>query len=158
MTEIVRLPMPVRLRFVWLLPLWFAIAAAIGSTVAGHGGQLYFIGALVGVWASALIGDGAESSLALIPTLLGGVPVLALLGWLLDRLGAELWLWLTAAALCAGLAGYLLLQGYSDIESAITHHGSVFAYLVCAMQLGAYGATLIVLVMQAGRGGRRDWA
>jgi len=113
MTEILRLPRPVHLRFVWLLPLWFAAGSLIGSTVAGHNGQLYFIGAL-----------------------------------------AELWLWILAVLLSSGLAGYVLLQGHGDIEAAIAHHGSLLAYLICALQLGGYAATLIVLAVQAGRGGR----
>ena len=31
MTEIVQLPRPVRRRFVWILPFWFAVASVIGS-------------------------------------------------------------------------------------------------------------------------------
>ncbi|MCA8951267.1 MAG: hypothetical protein KDE27_17300 [Planctomycetes bacterium] len=153
MTEIVRLSAPVRRRFVWLLPLWFAIGSVLGSMVAGHNGQLFFVGALAGIWASALVEPG-EASLGLAQALLGGVPLLALLGWLLDRLRAELWLWGAAAGLTTALAGYFLIQGHADFEAAIAYHGSLFAYLVCALQLGSYGATLIVLVLQAGRGAR----
>ncbi len=154
MIEIVRLPQPVRPRFLWLLPLWFAVGSVIGSAVAGHNGQLYFIGALAGAWACALFDADITSSLGLLPTLFGGVPLLLLLGWLLDRLGAEVWLWGVAVALTSGLAGYVLIQGHADFDAAIAHHGSIFAYLICALQLGSYGATLIVLFVQAGRGGR----
>ena len=50
------------------------------------------------------------------------------------------------------------LQGLSmgmsgDFEAAIAFHGSFLAYCICALQLGSYGATLVVLMLEAGRGG-----
>ena len=72
----------------------------------------------------------------------------------LDRLGADLWLFAIALALITVLSTYVLLQGHADFDAAIAHHGSMLAYLVCALQFGSYGATLVVLVVQAGRGGR----
>ena len=154
MTEFVGLPRPVRSRFLWVLPAWFVIASLVGFSVPGHGGQLFFIGALPGVWACALFDGGA---LGLAPTLLGGVPILALLGWLLDRLRAGLGLWLFAVMLSTLIAGYLLMQGHADAEAAIARHGSLLAYAVCALQLGSYGATLIVLCIRAATGHGRDW-
>ncbi|MCR9248122.1 MAG: hypothetical protein NXI31_24090 [bacterium] len=154
MTEIVRLPAPVRWRFLWLLPLWFAVWTLAGTAAAGHNGQLFFLGSLVGVWANALVDAEAGSGLAIGATLLGGVPLLALLGWLLDRLGADVWLFGVALALITVLSTYVLLQGHADFDAAIAHHGSMLAYLVCALQFGSYGATLVALVVQAGRGGR----
>lgn len=152
MTEIVRLPPRHRARFVWLLPLWFAIASSAGAFVPGHNGQLFVLGSLAGVWACSLVPVGEDALQWLVPTLIGGVPVLVLLGWFLDRVRAETWLWGTVLVLAAGLAGYVLLQGYGDFEAALEHHGGFTAYLICALQLGSYGATLAVLGLQAFRG------
>jgi len=153
MTEIVRLPSRARPRFLWLLPLVFVIGAVLGSIWSGQSGQLFVIGSLAGVWACSLVPSGEEAAGWLVPTLIGGVPVLLLLGRLLDRLRAELWLWTVAWLLVSGIAGYVLLQGYGDLEAAIAYHGSFLAYCICAVQLGSYGATLLVLMLEAGRGG-----
>ena len=143
MTEIVRLPLRTPRHFTWLLPLLFAPATVLGSLCAGQGGKLFVIGALAGIWACFLVDSGADASAWLLPTLLGGTPVLLLLGWLLDRLRADVALWIAAMLLIACGAGYLLVQGAYD--------GSFLAYAVCALQLGSYGATLVVLGISAGR-------
>ena len=152
MTELVTMTRPaVRPCFQWLLPLVFTIGCGLGTLWPGYGGHLFGIGAIAGVWACFLVaGDGAVGWL--MPSLLGGVPLLWFLGRLLDRLHADLRLWLGALFVCAGIAGFLLLQGYADFEAAIEHHGSFSAYCVCAIQLGAYGATLLSLVVGASRG------
>lgn len=153
MNEIVRLPSPARRRFVWLLPLVFAVGAVLGSVWPGQGEQLFVIGSLAGVWACYLMPSGGEVVGSLLPTLVGGIPILLLFGRLLDRLRAELWLWGLACLLVSSVAGYVLLQGYGDFEAAIAFHGSFLAYCICALQLGSYGATLVVLMLEAGRGG-----
>jgi len=153
MTEIVRLPEPARARFAWFLPLVFAAGAALGSLWPGHGGQLFVIGSLAGVWACFLVSSGTDPVGWLLPTLLGGLPVVWLLGRLLDRLRADGRLFAIAMAIVAGLAGYVLLQGYGDLDRALEHHGGIAGYTICAVQLGSYGATLLLLAIEAGRGG-----
>jgi hypothetical protein len=156
MTEIVtlqqRAPRPF---FAVLLPLLFATCCALGVVWPGHGGQLFSIGALPGVWACFVTGSTGSTAAWLVPALAGGLPILWFLGRLLDRLGADPWVW--AIALVAGtvLAGYLLLQHYADLEVAVDYHGSFFAFVVCAVQLGSYGATLLALAIGAGRSAGR---
>ncbi len=133
-----------------MLPLVFAAGCCLGSLWPGHAGQLFGIGGLAGVWACFLV--ASEDPLTwLVPTLVGGVPILWFLGRLLDRLQAELWVWLASCCVVTLVAGYLLLQGYADFDSALAYHGSLLAYGVCAVQLGSYGATLLALVFGAGR-------
>jgi hypothetical protein len=151
MTEIIRLPVRTPPRFTWLLPLLFAVASVLGWIWAGHGGRLFIIGALAGIWACFLVDGGAGAVTWLVPTLLGGIPVLLLLGWLLDRLRADVLVWSATMLLISGVAGYVLMQGYPDLDKAIDYHGSFLAYAVCAVQLGSYGATLVVLGITAGR-------
>jgi len=152
MTEIVRLPVRTRPRFTWLLPLLFAAGSVLGSIWAGHGGKLFFLGALAGIWACSLVDTGTDATAWLLPTLLGGIPILLLLGHLLDRLHADVSLWIAVMAVICCVAGYLLMQGHTDLEGALAYHGSFLAYAVCAVQLGSYGATLVVLGIEAGRG------
>lgn len=156
MTEIVTLQQPAaKPFFAVLLPLVFAIGCGLGAVWPGHGGQLFGIGALVGVWACFLT-VGSESPTAwLVLTLLGGLPILWFLGRLLDRLRTDLRLWSIAWLAGTVIAGYLLLQHYADLEVAIDYHGSFAAFCVCAVQLGSYGATLLALVIGAGRSAGR---
>lgn len=155
MTAIVSLPpRAVRLRFTWLLPAWFVVASALGTVWPGHCHQLFCIGALAGVWVCFLAdGSGSDTS-SLLLTLVGGVPILMLLGLLLDRLRSSLRLW-SALVLCvAAAAGFVLLQEFSELDRAVDHHGSLLAFGICALQLGSYGATIVLLAMSAGRSGR----
>lgn len=164
MVEIVTLQRaPTRKTFVWLSPLWFVVGVLLAVQWHGHGWQLFSIGALPGVWATFLLGaevpgsgtSGANGTVLgwVLPSLLCGAAVMWLLGTLLDRLETDARLWLGALVLGAAVAGYVLLQGYNDLDGAIDHHGSFFAFVVCALQLGSYGATLLLLAIGAGRGG-----
>jgi len=152
MTEIVTLRRPaVRSRFTWILPAWFAVATMLGASWPGNGGRLFCIGALAGVWACLLIDNTGEPSAWLVPTLVGGIPILLFLGRLLDRLQTDVRVWGIAMFASAAIAGFLLLQGHADVERAVEYHGSFWAYAVCALQLGSYAATLIALMVGAGR-------
>ena len=152
MTEIVTLRHAnTRPFFAVLLPLLFAACCSLGVVWPGHSGQLFSIGALPGVWACFLTGSTGSPLAWLLPTLLAGVPILCLLGRLLDRLQSDPWVWAIALVVGTVLAGYLLLQHYADLEVAVDYHGSFFAFVVCAVQLGSYGATLLAFVIGASR-------
>lgn len=156
MTEIVILPRAsARSCLTWVLPLWFAAGSVGGTLWPGHGWQLFAIGALPGVWFAFLVGAGSGAWSWLLPTLLVGVPIVALLGVLLDRLAIDWRLWGIATGAFAAVAGYVLLQSHGDLDVAIAHHGSFAAYFFCALQLGSYGATLLLLAVGAGRAARR---
>jgi hypothetical protein len=139
----------------WLLPGWFVLGTVLGSLWPGHGWQLFSIGALPGVWVTFLIGGGSGAVTWLVPTLLGGLPIVWLLGRLLDRLSTDWRLWLIVTVVAAAVVGYVLLQRFNDLDVALEHHGSFGAYFVCAMQLGSYAATLLLLALGAGRGARK---
>ncbi|MBL8729304.1 MAG: hypothetical protein JNM25_12780 [Planctomycetes bacterium] len=155
MTAIVSLPpKAVRLRFTWLLPAWFAVASALGTVWPGRSNQLFCIGALAGVWVCFLADNSGDGAASLLLTLVGGVPILLLLGLLLDRLRSDLRLWSVLVLCVAAASGYVLLQEFSELDRAIDYHGSLLAFCVCALQLGSYGATIVLLAMSAGRSAR----
>ncbi|MBL8733407.1 MAG: hypothetical protein JNN13_13635 [Planctomycetes bacterium] len=148
MTEIVTMPRPVvGKHFRVLLPVAFVVLSVLGAMVPGHAGKLFAIGALPGVWAGFLVTGGEQAGSWLLPTLLAGAPLLWFLGRLLDRLRADLTLWSVAAVVVTMGAGYTLLQGYADLEAAVLKQGSFFAFVVCALQLGCYGATVVALAL-----------
>lgn len=155
MTEIVTLPKPpLRLLFSWLLPLTFTVGCGLAAIWPGHGGQLFGIGAFVGVWAYFVFAGGSDPSAAWWLCVLAGAPIVWLLGRLLDRLRTELPVWLCAHVVFTAAAGYLLLQSESELGAAIDRHGSLLAVLLCALQLGGYAATLVALAFGSGRGAR----
>lgn len=155
MTSLVSLaPPPPRPWFIWLLPAVFIGGCALGALWPGHSGQLFSIGALPGIWACFLWGAGVEPPASLLPTLLAGVPIIWFLGRLLDRLRADFRVWLAVVVVAAVVSGYLLLQSHEDLETAIDHHGSLWAYVVCALQLGAFAATLVAMAFSGGRSRR----
>ncbi|MBL9079913.1 MAG: hypothetical protein JNL08_20635 [Planctomycetes bacterium] len=141
----------VRPRLTWLLPAWFVVASVLGSIWPGRGGQLFCIGALAGVWACFLVDSSGDAASWLWPALLGGVPILLLLGRLLDRLRADPKVWVVLSVTAALGAGYFLLQGYAELDHALERHGSLWSFVVCALQLGSYGATIALLAFSARR-------
>ena len=72
----------------------------------------------------------------------------------LERLRTDLRLWTAAFAVWTAAAGYVLLQRFPEVGQAIEYHGSFAAFVVCAIQLGSYGATITLLAIGAGRGRR----
>lgn len=152
MTEIVVLPKPpVRPLFAALLPAAFALGCLLGALWPGHGGQLFGIGAFVGVWAPFVLHGVGDASGACWLCCLAGAPVLWVFGRMLDRLRIELSVWVVAFAVVAAAAGYALLQWDGDLAITLARHGSLWAVVVCAGQLGLYGATLLALAFGAGR-------
>ncbi|HEX5052762.1 MAG TPA: hypothetical protein VFZ65_13380 [Planctomycetota bacterium] len=154
MTEIVTSPHPAPRRFVWLLPAVFVLGSGLGALWPGNSGELFCIGSLAGVWACLALGSDSARATWLLASVIGGVPILWLLGRLLDRLQADPWLWFAASVVGALAAGYVLLQGFPDLDAALAQHGSFLAFAVCAMQLGSYGGTLLLLAIGAGRSAR----
>lgn len=156
MTELVTLPRPeAPRRFRWLLPAWFVVGCFAAVLWPGHAFQLFSIGALPGVWASMLLDAGGGALAWLLPTIAVGAPLLWFVGMLLDRLDTEIRLWLPIALFVAALAGYAILDRYTDLDAAVARHGTFASIAVCALQLGSYGATLVLLALGAGRGVRR---
>lgn len=142
---------PVRPLFAALLPGAFALGCLLGALWPGHGGQLFGIGAVVGVWAPFLLHGAGDASGACWLCCLAGAPVLWMFGRMLDRLRIELSVWVVAFAVVAAAAGYALLQWDGDLDITLARHGSLWAVVVCAGQLGLYGATLLALAFGAGR-------
>jgi hypothetical protein len=156
MTEIVTIERRAdRPLFWWLLPLWFTVGALLAAQWPGFGHQLFSIGALPGVWVAFLIGTGDSTTSWLLPTVLAGAPLLAVLGVMLDRVATDVRLWLVAVLLVAAAAGYFLLGAHQDLETGLERHGGFLPFAICALQLGSYGATLLLLVVGAGSGRRR---
>ena len=154
MTDIVTLPdRAVRTRFIWILPVLFAVGTTLGTFWPGYGNTLFCVGALAGLWACYLLDASGDVESWLLPALLGGVPILLLLGVLLDRIETDLRVWGAVLILVSAAAAYVLLQGFPEVGQAIDHHGSFAALLVCAVQLGSYGATIVLLAF--GPGARR---
>jgi len=156
MTEIVTLQRgSSRPCFAWLVPAWFLFGALLGVVWPGSEWELFAVGALPGSWAAVVFDSGAGTFGWLLPTLLAGLPLMWLLGSLLDKLGTDLRLWVLFAVGAAVVAGFLLLQSFNDLQLAIDKHGSLYPFAVCAWQLGNYAATLLLLAIGAGRGTRR---
>jgi hypothetical protein len=156
MTEIVtRLRPKTRSLFSWLLPAFYAVGCLLGANWPGHGGQLFALGAIVGVWASFLLVGGSDPWVWLLPTLVAGAPLMWWLGRLLDRLRVDWLVWAIFGTLVTTAAGYLLFDGHAEFEVAVRYHGSFAAFALCALQLGSYGATILSLAIGAGRGASR---
>lgn len=147
-----RSPQPRTWRHVWCLPAAFGVLCALGALWPGEGWQSFSIGSIAGLWVGLVLGD--LISHPFVPTLVGGLATMALFGWMLDGLRVPLLVWglVTPAAACA--AGYVLLQGFPDLDAALVARGSWPGAGVCALQLGSYVAVVVALAFGAGRSRR----
>jgi hypothetical protein len=139
-----RAPRP-RWLFVWLLPLLWCATSAAATRHPGDEYAMFAVGALAGAWIIPLVGEsGSFLRISAYVIVAGGVTV-GMLGLVLDLLRAPRRLWLIAWLVSAALLVLSAIGGYPSYQRALSKHGSLWAYILNASNLGLCAATLIAL-------------
>jgi hypothetical protein len=136
---------PRRLFIITIPVLWATICTA-SFQYPGDEYGLWAIGALPGLWVPLLVHEGSPlSGLWLI--LAGGIPVMAGMGAILDRLRAP---WLAAYAFWVIVAGCVCAAAIGSFPSwtmAIAKNGSFQAYALSSLNLGLAFAGVGLIVV-----------
>ncbi len=134
--------------FVWVLPILWGACSLAQSRVPGDEYGFYVVSSLPAVWIAPLLLLGHVSFEAMVvPVLLAGAPVLAGLGWVMDRLqvGKVLWVVLDLGGGLAVL--FLTLHSFPRLERAVGKNGSLGAYLVLSACVGLYLSVILSIVL-----------
>jgi hypothetical protein len=134
--------------FVWLLPLLWVACSAGQWRFPGDEYGFYVVSALPAAWAALFILVGrVPQEMIPICVLLAGVPVMAGIGWVMDRLGVRRVFW-AVLCLAAGIAVLgVTLGSFPSLERAIGKNGSLWAYVLLASTLGLYAGVVLSVIL-----------
>lgn len=144
--------------YVWVLPVLWAGCAVAQYRFPGDENAFAAVSSIPALWA-ALFLLAARVPKESIPVLvvLAGVPVMAGIGWVMDRVRVRKIPW-AGLYLVTGLAVlYVVLRSFPSREKAISKNGSLGAYILLSANLGLYlSVPLSVVLTCIGRLWRRS--
>jgi hypothetical protein len=133
--------------YVWVLPLVWGVFSLAQSRFPGDEHGFYIVSALPAAWAALflLLGQVPKET---IPTcvFLAGAPVMAGIGWGMDRLRIRKILWAVLYLIGAGAVLSAVLGSFPSIERAVGRNGSLWAYLLLAANVGLYLSAVLSVV------------
>jgi hypothetical protein len=130
--------------FLFALPAGWAALSLLHFHFPGDEYSLWAVSSIAGTWITFLlpnVGDIHQPWIRFNVAATGAL-VMAGAGWLLYRSGARKWLWTTVWLLAALIILVITLQSYPSLDQAIRKNGSWTAYILSALLLGTYAATL----------------
>jgi hypothetical protein len=140
-------PQDKRAFFVWVLPLAWGVSSLAQSRFPGDEHGFYVVSALPAAWAALflLLGRIPKETIP-ICVLLAGAPVMAGIGWGMDRLRIRKILWGGLYLIGAGAVLCLVLGSFPSIERAVGKNGSLWANLLLASNMGLYLSVVLSVV------------
>jgi hypothetical protein len=143
-----------RLRFLWLLPLLWALVM-VGARI--HRGDEYgkFLIAALPAWPLGLLFRELVPwrTTMLVDAWICGIPLLALIGWGMDRARASLGLFLATWLVLAAVMAFAGVREHATLGKAISKNGSLWAYVFSGLGFMAPVAAFLALVLALMRRG-----
>jgi hypothetical protein len=129
---------------VWMVPtLW--TACAFGSWHhPGDEYKMFGVSILVSLWLVFLLNFGHPSEVHLL-LIAAGALLMAVFGFLLDRLPVSRRLWAAVYIVASVVLFAWSLLSYPSLAKAVSKNGSISAYAFCAANLGMYLSVLLCL-------------
>lgn len=136
--------------YVWVVPLVWAACSFFGFEYRGDEYGMYAVSAMPGVWLMLLTRyDNIHSPLFPLMIVLGGAPILAGFGAIMDWLRVRKWLAAGLWVIAAVTLVYFMLSAYPSLERAIRKNGSIWSYIVAATSAGLYVSVLLSIARTA---------
>lgn len=131
--------------FLLVLPAVWAALSLLHFHFPGDEYGLWAVSSMAGTWSLFLLPNIGDIHQPWIRLCVAGVGALVMMGagWALWRLGVRKRLWTILWLVAAALVLFVTLQSYPSIERALAKNGSWTAYILSALLLGSYAATLI---------------
>jgi hypothetical protein len=79
-------------------------------------------------------------------TVFTGLPLLALVGFGVDKLQINRWLWLILWILFSAVIFLFGINQYPTIEKALSKNGSWTAYIACSLNIALYSSTVFSVI------------
>lgn len=140
--------------YVWAVPLVWAACSFFGFKYRGDEYGMYAVSAMPGVWLMLLTRyDNIHSPLFPLMIVLGGAPIFAGFGAIMDWLRVRKWLAVTLWGIAALVLLTWLIALFTnlefDLERAIRKNGSIWAYVFAATSAGLYVSVLLSIARTA---------
>ena len=132
--------------YIWLLPaIWTAVAwANFAHPGDEYGG--FAAGSLAGLWIVILFDVGGSPGGMLPLILAAGAATVAVAGLVLDKLRAPFIAWAAIVIVACPALCFWQLSHFETLERAISKNGSIESYVLPAINLALYAATLAVAI------------
>ncbi len=133
--------------FIMLLPIVWIIVSFVSYYHPGDEYAMYAISNIIGVWPFFLFEPPDVHGL-LFPSLvavIGGL-TLAGIGFGLDRLRGNRWVWAVSWVMLSMLLAAFQISQYPTVQKALSKNGSWTAYIAGAMNIGLYFSVLVSAV------------
>lgn len=138
-------PMRPQRRFRFALPLLWAATSWTAMDYSGDEHGLWYVGSLPGVWVASLAPSGWSVRSLMILAIIAGAPLLALLGWAMDRVRVGCWawvgLWLALGTVVTGTA----IRSHPSYARAIAKDGSLQAYILFGANVSLMMTSLLTV-------------
>ena len=132
--------------YVWVLPFLWGVCCYLSFRHPGDEYGLWGTGSVVGVWIVFIIGNAGDIKDLLLPTVLTGICVMAVVGLILDRLRTSRLIWLIILVVAALAVCIASLASFPSYDRAISKNGSLSAYLLFSFNAGLYIASVLSLL------------
>lgn len=129
-----------------VLPVVWAIATVVSYFHPGDEYGLFVFSSIAGSWVCFLVPNIGHLRDVLWLILVAGVVVLAILGFVMDRLRVLKRVWGSLFVLSFALVLVLSLHQYPTLEGAISKNGSFTAYVAGACNLGLYLSIVLSVI------------
>lgn len=150
------------LRHVWLLPLIWTACSWLNFHHPGDEYAGWACGSVAGIWVLFIIGNVGDTGGLLFPVLAAGALVIAIFGWIMDKMRIAVPATIAALLVMAATICTAELLSYPSLARAISKNGSLLAYVLPAVNLGLCIAALLIPCViglyRLVRGRLRRWA
>jgi len=137
-----------RLFYVIILPIIWAIAAITSYFHPGDEYALFVISTIAGSWVCYFMHNIGHLRDVLWIIMVTGVGSLALVGFLMDKLRVSGRVWGTLFGVCFVAVLLLSRLQYPTLDRAIAKNGSITAYVAAACNNGLYLSILMAFIIK----------
>ena len=135
-----------RLFYAMVLPVVWAVATVVSYFHPGDEYGLFVFSSIAGSWVCFIIRDIGHLRDVLWLIIVVGVAILAILGFVMDRLRVSKRVWGPLFVLSFALLLLFSLRQYPSLERAISKNGSITAYVAGACNMGLYLSIVLSLI------------
>jgi len=135
-----------RLFYVTVLPVVWATAAIVSYFHPGDEYGLFVFSTIAGSWVCFVMHNIGHLRDVLWIIVVAGVAILAILGFVMDRLRVSKRVWGVLFGLSFVVVLVLSLRQYPSLDRAIRKNGSITAYVAGACNIGLYLSIVLAFI------------
>ena len=134
--------------YIFVFPILWASVSFVSYFHPGDEYAMYAISNIIGIWPILIFQLDIHSLLTpTIVALIGG-SAMVIVGFGMDRLRVNRWVWCGAWLIITILLFILAITPYPSIEKALSKNGSLTAYIAGSMNIGLYFSIVVSVIFK----------